>query len=532
MENMTCYEMLIKNCNYKKGAIIFNKHRITMEKFIKDIDAFAESLHNLGFKKGDVLTIYLPTCPQSLVGFYACSKLGIIANIVHPLFPLDQLKDNLIKTKSKGLMFYDILIKDHKELICLNQILISCSIANYVFFRKGIYYLYTKIKSKACKRTLKYSKLIMQKPIYNITKKKILPIKGKSEDVVCTMHSGGTSGQPKIVCLTNKALNNLSVSLEQMYTRKNRGNEYGLVALPMFHAYGLGVSVHTCLTNKYSLILVPKFLPKEINKLIKYHNVTFMAGVPIMFKKMLEQKNFRGSYLSKLRDLWCGGDVLNESFVEYFDTILEHYNAPARLMRGYGLTEVSSVCAVNTFENYKKFSCGKAIPNTTIEIWDENEKKLKANSIGEVVVNSSSVMKGYLDGDGFVQKNDKIWIKTGDLGYLDEEGFLFILDRKKRSIKISAVNIFPSEIEDVAKNHPDVDEACAVAYHYKEKVYIKLYVTLKDDQLNKEKIKREIFALCEKKLIKYSWPRLIEIIDEMPRTNFGKVDYKKFEMLR
>ena len=159
-------------------------------------------------------------------------------------------------------------------------------------------------------------------------------------------------------------------------------------------------------------------------------------------------------------------------------------------------------------------------------------KKLKANSIGEIVVNSPSVMKGYLDGDGFVQRNDKIWIKTGDLGYLDEEGFLFILDRKKRSIKISAVNIFPSEIEDVAKNHPDVDEACAVAYHYKEKVYIKLYVTLKDDQLNKEKIKREIFALCEKKLIKYSWPRLIEIIDEMPRTNFGKVDYKKFEMLR
>ena len=163
MNNQTCYEMLINNCDLKKGSILFNRHKISMNKFLKDIEEFAISLVELGFKKGDVLTIYLPTCPQALVGFYVCSKLGVIANIVHPLLPLDKLKENLLQTKSKGLMFYDILIKDHKELVGLNQILISCSIANYVFFRKGLYYLYTKIKSKTCNHTLKYSKLINHK---------------------------------------------------------------------------------------------------------------------------------------------------------------------------------------------------------------------------------------------------------------------------------------------------------------------------------------------------------------------------------
>lgn len=526
---MTCYEMLVKNCDRKKGNIVFMRHKLSMNRFLKNIDDFAVSLKKLGFKKGDVLTIYLPTCPQALVGFYACSKLGVVANIVHPMLPLEKLKENLITVKSKGLMYYDILIKDHRDLKDLNQILINCSIANYFFFRKLFYYIFAMSKHKPCKNSIHYSKLIMHDP--NAPK---VDVEATDDDIVCTMHSGGTSGKAKIVALQNKALNELSVSLEKMYTRKVRGggSEYGLVALPIFHAYGLGVAVHTCLTNQYSVILVPKFSPKNLNNIIREYNVTFFVGVPVMFKKMLEQKNFCGKHLAKLRDLWCGGDVLHESFVEHFDTVLKKYNCPARLFRGYGLTEVASVCAANTFENYKKNSCGKAIPNTTIEIWDDDGNVLKPNSIGEIVVQSPSVMKYYVeDQDGYIEKDGKKWIRTGDLGYLDDEGFLYVLDRKKRSMKINAVNVFPSEVESVAKQHSAVDEACAVFYHYNEKTYIKLYITLKEPVANEEKLKREIISLCEKHLLKYSVPRLVEIIDQMPRTNMGKIDYKKFNII-
>lgn len=534
LDNWTCYDMLVKNCDMKKGNIIFDNHKISMKAFIRYIDDFAISLTKLGFKKKDVLTIYLPTCPQSLIAFYACSKLGVVANIVHPLTPLDKLKENLAQTKSKGLMYYDILIKDHKTLATLNQeILINCSISNFVIFRKIFYSMFARTRYKAYKKSLKFSKLIKhnnhadKNPIENCGE-------GNSQDVVCTMHSGGTSGQPKIIELQNFALNELSVSLEKMYTRKIRGggSEYGLVALPMFHAYGLGVSVHTCLTNQYSIILVPKFKPKSFNRLIRRYNVTFFAGVPIMFKKMIEYKSFYGKHLAKLMDLWCGGDVLPEPFVEHFDTILKRYNSSARLFRGYGLTEVSSVCAANTFENYRPYSCGKAIPNTKIEIWDDENNPLKPNQIGEIAVCSSSTMRGYLNEvNGFVHKGDEKWVKTGDLGYLDEDDFLYIIDRRKRSIKINAINVFPSEIENLAKQNPFVDEACAVPYHYDEKLYIKLYITIKSKDINVEKIKQDIISLCKKNLIKYSVPRLIEIIDAMPRTNFGKIDYKKLEIM-
>lgn len=528
VENKTCYEMLKEGADMKKGNIIFNDHKISMKTFLKNIEDFAISLKKLGFNKGDVLTIYLPTCPQALVAFYACSKLGVVANIVHPLLPLDQLRENLKKTKSKGLMYYDILIRNHKDLASLNQILINCSISNYVILRKVLFLLFAIYKCRTYKKAIKYSKLIKHNK--NATP---IDVEGEGSDVVCTMHSGGTSGQPKIIELQNNALNDLSVALEKMYTRKIRGggSEYSLVALPIFHAYGLGVSVHTCLTNQYSLILVPNFKPKKFNAIIKKYNVTFFAGVPVMFKKMIEYKNFYGKHLAKLKDLWCGGDVLTESFVEHFDTILKKYKSSARLFRGYGLTEVSSVCAANTFEHYRPYSCGKAIPYTKIEIWDEENNPLSPNTIGEIAVGSPSVMKGYLyEVNGFVHKEGIKWIKTGDMGYMDEDGYLYILDRRKRSIKINAINVFPSEIENLVKKLEYIDEACAVPYHYNEKTYIKLYITLKDKEVAEERVKKEILTLCKKNLIKYSVPRLIEIIDAMPRTNFGKIDFKKFEL--
>ena len=528
MKNKTCYEMLKDGADMKKGNIIFNDHKISMKTFLKNIEDFSISLKNLGFNKGDVLTLYLPTCPQALVAFYACSKLGVIANIVHPLLPLDQLRENLKQTKSKGLMYYDILIRNHKDLASLNQILINCSVSNYVKFRKLFFLLFAIYKCHTYKKAIKFSKLIK-----HTKNAKQTEIDGEGSDVVCTMHSGGTSGQPKIIELQNNSLNDLSIALEKMYTRKVRGggSEYSLVALPIFHAYGLGVSVHTCLTNQYSLILVPNFKPKKFNAIIKKYNVTFFAGVPVMFKKMIEYKNFYGKHLAKLKDLWCGGDVLTESFVEYFDTILKKYSSSARLFRGYGLTEVSSVCAANTFENYRPYSCGKAIPYTHIEIWDENNNLLKPNTIGEIAVCSPSVMKGYLNEvNGFVHKGEMKWVKTGDMGYMDEDGYLYILDRRKRSIKINAINVFPSEIENLVKKLAYIDEACAVPYHYNEKTYIKLYITLKDKAVSEEKVKREILMLCKKNLIKYSVPRLIEIIDAMPRTNFGKIDFRKFEL--
>ena len=163
----------------KKGCIVFRNHKITMKTFFRNIEDFAISLKKLGFEKGDVLTIYLPTCPQALVAFYACSKLGVIANLVHPLTPLENLKENLQQTHSKGLMFYDILIKDHKMLSGMNQILINCSISNYFIFRKLFFFLFAISKYKANKASIKFSKLIRHEKISSP-----VPDEGLPDDVV------------------------------------------------------------------------------------------------------------------------------------------------------------------------------------------------------------------------------------------------------------------------------------------------------------------------------------------------------------
>ncbi len=528
----TCYSRLAEEYKDKtsNSVIVFNQHKIKTAHMLKEIDAFALVLCQLGFKKSDTLTLYLPTCPQAIVAFYACSKIGVIANIVHPLMPIEKLVSNIKKTKSKGLMFYDILIPDQKALEGTGQILIDCSVTDYVFWRKPAYFAYAWFKSKPSKKTLSYRKLIRHAHKNQI--KKVEECKD-SEAIVTSMHSGGTSGVPKIVNISNRALNSLNDNLYQMYVGINpvRENEYGMVALPIFHAYGLGVSIHTCLLNHYNLILVPKFNPKLINKLIKKYNVTFMAGVPIMFRKMMEESNFEGEHLAKLKDLWCGGDVVSENFIEHFDEKLKKWGSTARLLRGYGLTEVCSVCSVNTLKDYKMNSCGKPMPNTNIEIWDEDENKLEAGRIGEIAISTDALMSGYEDESGLVEKDGRLFIKTGDLGYLDEDGFLFVLERKKRTIKISAVNVFPSEIEDVAKRHEAVKEACAVSYHYNEKTYIKLYLTLKKE-FKQSRLFREMRELIGQNLIRYAIPKEVIVLNEMPRTPLGKINYKKLEVMR
>lgn len=531
--NETCYHKLIKEYNQGKlgSKIIFNKHKQRMSQFVKDIDNFTVVLVNLGFNYGDTLTLFLPTCPQALVAFYACSKIGVIANIVHPLTPIEQLKENLKKTNSKGLMFYDILIKDHSSLESTNQIIIKCSVADYTFWRKPFYSLYARLKCKPYNKTLKYKQLLKE----NTTSKIELP-KGSSLDVVVSMHSGGTSNIPKIVKLSNEAINNLSNNLYMMYTsyKTLENNQYTVVSLPIFHAFGLGVAIHSCLIFGYNVILMPKFDAKKINKFIKQYNVTLLAGVPIMFKKMMADPKFEGKHLKKLKDLWCGGDTVNENFVEQFDEKLKKWGSTARLMRGYGLTETCSVCTVNNQKEYRKNSCGKPLPNNIIEIWDDNENKLQANQIGEIVINTNSMMTGYEDNSGITTKNGINYIKSGDIGYIDSDGFVFVIDRKKRVIKISAVNVYPSEIEAVAMTNEKVKEACAVGYHYNEKTYIRLYITIQDKWKNLVKepeISKELKELITNSLIKYAIPREIKIIDIMPITKLGKKDYKKLESL-
>ncbi len=515
----TCYELLLKGAN-RQGYVVYYNHKIPMNKFLDDVERCASGFSALNLQKGDVVTIYLPTCPQSLVAFYACSKLGLVANIVHPMIPLKLLAENLKKVSSKVLLFYDVLVRNEWQLLSLNQVLVRCCLSDYAGAQKPFFKIYSSVIGKRVKSIKNYLSLLSTN---NATQ-----IHGSGDDVVCYMHSGGTSGKPKIVKLTNVAFNGTAEAMIAMYQPDVKPNDYNLATLPIFHAYGLCAAMHTPLCFGCSLILVPQFKPKAVKRYFDKYKITIWSVVPAMIKKMRLARCFDTKGLKDLDVIWCGGDVVDEKMVEEVNAILHKYCTRAQLMPGYGLTETCGVCVVNNYFHAQKGSCGQPMPTCFAQVWDEQGNAVEPNVKGELVISCYGNMQGYLDGeDCLVEKDGKKWVLTGDVGYLDENGFVYIVDRKKRTLKIAAVNVFPAEIESCVKTLDFVDEACAVGVKVNGKQFVKVFVTLKDSTV--DNVKEKVIEVCRNNLIKYSVPQFVEVLEKMPRTAYGKVDYKSLE---
>lgn len=515
----SCYKEMVDRCK-RDGGIVYYDHKIPMSDFLRDVDSFAANLAGLGIGKGDVITVYLPTCPQSLVAFYACSKIGAIASFVHPVTPVAELKEYVAKTESKLLLFYDVLVNDERKLITPNVTLVRCSICDYVFWRKPAYYMYVNFGRSRLKTAVKFRNLTQKcDDVQDV---------GQGNDVVCYMHSGGTSGEPKIVKISNDAFNKSVLTIIAMYHQTFENDNYYLCTLPVFHAYGLCNAVHTGLLAGCNLALVPKFDSKVVNRYFDRYNVTVWAAVPAMISKMLKEGTFDRPHLRKLDVIWCGGDTLDEGLVETADTVIRKHGSRGKVMRGYGLTETCGVCAVNNYDDYAKNSCGKPIGGCSVQIRDDDGNVLPNNTVGEIVLRAYGQMSGYLEGGEDVTSEG--WLKTGDVGYLDNDGFLYVVDRKKRAVKIAAVNVFPSEVERCIKRLDFVDNACVVPYRYNGKQFIKAYVTL-SKQMPADKAEKLVIEHCKANLIRYSVPRKVEVLDAMPLTKLAKVDYKQLEKM-
>ncbi len=517
----TCYEFLQKGAD-RDGHIVYYGHRLRIADFLSDVERMAGGLTKLGLSKGDVITLQLPTCPQALVLFYACSKLGMVANIVHPLVPVRLLAENIRKTGSKALFFYDATMRDERPLASLGQILVRCSIADYVCVRKPIYALYSRLAGKRLAGLCTYSRLLA------MGKGLDTRVSGAATDILCYMHSGGTSGTPKIVKLSNQAFQSVVDGMWGMYHPDVKHGYYNLATLPVFHAYGLCSAMHGPLCVGYSLVLVPKFDVRKVAYLLGRYDIKVWSVVPAMLKKMLACGVFDRKGLRHLDVIWCGGDVCPESLVEQVDGILAKYGTRARLMRGYGLTEMCGVSIVNNFDHYRKGSCGRPMPGFAVSIWDDEGNTLAEGEQGEIAVSGGGAMSGYLEGeDCLVYRDGTVWVRTGDIGYL-EDGYLYVVDRKKRSFKIAAVNVFPAQVENCVAELDFVSEACVVGVKVDGKQFVKVYVTLRE-KMDADVVREQVIAHCKRNLITYAVPRYVEVLDSMPRTPLGKVDFRALQ---
>ena len=529
-ENRNCFEYF-RECTKDFGVYDVAEsfgNLISRKKFINDVESIAGYLDSKGIKKGDVVTIFMPNIVQCFAAFYAINRIGAIANIVHPLTPADALEEMIKKTRSKAIFVFDLIMEPYVDVLRkLNRLVIVCSTSDYATtLTRPAFKVFEKIKvrSKApSSNTARYhtiSNLAYRAP----------KVEGNGEDDAVYLHGGGTTGKSKTIRLTNNNLNALAYKLSFLDEPHAPGEEFSLIVLPLFHAFGLGVALHFSMCAGFTCIGMPTFSADKANKYIKKYNVTYIVGVPAMYKKMYDASNFDGEHLKKLRLLWAGGDIVSDTFMHAFNSKLAKWGAKGRLYRGYGLTEVSSVCTANVKGANKENSIGKPLDELTIEIWDENKKKLPPNTIGEIAITGSTVMKGYFDSDDegvYTDENGKRWVLSGDLGYVDEEGYFFFTGRKKRMIIISGYNVYPNDIEQEVLKLDYINEACAVQGYIDSKPVIKLFVSLTQPTPHPEETCRCIKEYCNAKLEKFSRPTTVTILDALPKTKMAKIDFMK-----
>lgn len=535
--DFNCYDYYLKNTKKFGDYTAFShqgKEHLKSE-FVSDIEATAFYFKNkLGYKKGDVFTIFSPTNIESMILFMALNKIGVIVNFVHPLLPADLLDEMMTFTKSKGIMLVDMFVPKYTEVISSHNI--PCIITV-----PATYAIENKYEAKASPETIKalegkVKKYITYPEIINKNRNKTLgDIPGKKTDLAIYFAGGGTTGKSKIIKHTNSSLNELVYMLGGHNTPVEEiGIDTEICCMPFFHAYGFCAGGLFTMHKGAKAIFLPKFNADKFIEAINNNKVTEFNGVPNMFKKLLAHPGFDTPNLKNLRVMYAGGDDVRPSFVKSFEKVLRKNGSKASICAGWGLTECCAVCSSNPIWANKIGTIGKPMDGLRIEAWDENNHPVPQGTVGQLVINGPTMMEGYLTENGpkdegiYYDNNGTPWILTGDLGYFDNEGYITFMGRSKRLIIISGYNVYPVDIEKLLAELPFINECCAVqGFDNEGKKIIRLFVVADNVKSNEEKYKKEILDLCNTRLEKFSVPRDIKFIDALPRTRLEKVDFLK-----
>ena len=506
----------------------------TYSELIDQIDAAAKAFLEIGVKPGEKVSICMPNTPEALISFYALNKIGAVANMIHPLSAQNEIKYYVNLTKSRFIVTIDLALNKINHIAkdtSLEKIIqvsvadsmpVAISVGYYV--KKG-----RKIHNEKCDIAIKWSDFIKEgrKNSSNTL------FKPDKNDTAVILYSGGTSGFPKGIELTNLNFNALAMQGLEICHTIGEGDKI-LSIMPVFHGFGLGICIHTALYMGGVCIILPQFNANDFDKLLTRYKPNIIAGVPSLFEVMLKNKRMEGVDLSFLRCVISGGDSLSESLKLKVDKFLKDHGAKVEVREGYGLTECVTGSCMIPHNKYKGGSIGIPYPDTYYKIINSDTlEELPYNQDGEIVLSGPTVMKGYLDEPVEtaetlkVHKDGRIWLHTGDLGCMDEDGFLYFKQRIKRMIISSGYNVYPQYVENVIDSVPEVLLSCVIGIDHPLKVQVaKAFIVLRDGVEPTDEIREKIKKACEENLAKYSWPFEYEFRKELPKTLVGKVAFK------
>ncbi|PBB06742.1 MULTISPECIES: long-chain-fatty-acid--CoA ligase [Salimicrobium] len=508
----------------KKKALYFMGKEMTYEKVYEEACHLAGYLQQLGVEKGDRVSIMLPNTPQSVISYYAVLMAGGIVVQTNPLYTERELQYQLKDSGAKMIICLDILYPKAasvKKQTDLEHIVVT-GIRDYLPFPKNTLYPFVQKKEYKMIVSPEHSgethlwKNIFKSEVPAVTEIDIDP----KEDLALLQYTGGTTGYPKGVMLTHYNLvANTQMSVDWMYKSK-KGEEVTLGMLPFFHVYGMTSVMNLSIMMGFKILLIPKFEVEEVLKTIDKERPTLFPGAPTIYIGLLNHPNINKYDLSSIDACISGSAPLPVEVMERFENV-----TGGRLVEGYGLTETSPVTHSNFLWGRRvPGSIGVPWPNTDSKILDlSGEGEAEIGTIGEIAVKGPQVMKGYWNKEEETREvlSPDGWFKTGDIGYMDEEGYFYIVDRKKDMIIAGGYNIYPREVEEILYEHSQVQEAvvAGVPDPYRGET-VKAYVVRKEGTNLTEE---ELNEFCKQHLAVYKVPKLYEFREELPKTAVGKI---------
>lgn len=520
-------------------AFDFMGKSTTYRSLVREIENCAKALKTIGVREGDKVTIAMPNCPQAIYMFYAVNLVGGIANMIHPLSAEKEIEFYLNESESVTAItldqFYHKFERIRENTKVINIIIASVKDALSKPIRAG----YMLTEGRKIAKIPEDAPVIMWKDFMRLSHScfyKTYKVKRTGSDPAVILYSGGTTGTTKGIVLTNLNFNALAAQIVATNPMFRPGDRM-LSAMPLFHGFGLGVCIHSMLANGGRCILIPRFTAKSYAKQIVKYKCNFIAGVPTLYEALLRLPSMDGANLSSLKGVFSGGDSLSIELKKKFDKFLYDHNATVQVREGYGTTETVTACCLTPTHMFKEGSIGLPFPDTYIKIVEPGtDREVPYGTEGEILLAGPTVMKEYMKhpeetaqtlrthADGLT------WVYTGDLGVMDEQGFIYFRGRAKRMIISSGYNVYPGQIENVLDAHDAVQMSCVIGVPDAYKMQkVKAFVKLKDDAAATEETKQDILDYCARHVAKYAMPYDIEFRDDMPKTLVGKVAYRVLE---
>ena len=539
----TMYEMIASAAKRKPDhvAYIFMGKKTTYSEFMKRIDAAAKGLYKMGIRKGDKVTICMANTPQALDCFYALNRIGAIPNMIHPLSAAQEIAFYLNFSRSKAILtldqFYEKVASIQPQLENPTKILIA-KVADELPIPLNVLYPMTKA-ARAVKKLPKTGCTLWYDMVRAGKNVKLPPISNRYDECGAILYSGGTTGTTKGIMLSNLNFNALGLQTiaASGFTMDEISDMKMLSVMPVFHGFGLGIGIHTALIAGGTCILIPQFNVKIYAETLVKQKPNLIPGVPTLFEALLRAENLEGADLSFLKGIFSGGDSLSPELKRKVDAFLKEHGCTEQIREGYGTTECVTASCLTPKDYARQGSIGVPFPDTFYKIVEPGTtNEVEANTEGEICISGPTVMLGYMDNPEETKQtlrrhyDGRIWLHTGDLGHMDQDGFVYFRQRIKRMIITSGYNVYPSQLENIIDGHEKVLLSCVIGVKDPYRVQkVKAYVVPMPGVEPTEELKKEILDYCSGRIAKYAMPREIEFRKELPKTLVGKVAYRVLE---